>query len=184
MFRHVQLRQHLSTLGFTAYPFEMLANIPWSLNPLAFEERYHAAGFVDVAAVKDGRYYGFEYKSIRDQVSRAVKQCEAYILSFDFVVVVCERNLTSRSKYWRKLEKMGVGIWHITFNRTEVRGILQPEVKVEVEEKLAPKLQNPHPLRRKWVDERFHRYVWHDFTRRGYVAPKGQKQIGDFISQK
>lgn len=176
MYRHEQLRDWLSLRDYSVYPRELLASRPWN-NP--FQETTKNYGYIDVAAHKNWKYYGFEYKGIGDKVSRAIHQCEAYILTFDYVIVVCERNLTPRSKYWMILEDMGIGIWRVTFTNIEHAGITQPETFMAITEKLKPKLQSPEPARRNWVEERFHRYVWKDFKRKALVI-RGQKQLTDF----
>lgn len=182
LYRHEKLRNYLSLIDYSVYPRELLAAQSWT-NP--GQDQVKNFGFIDVAAHKDGKYYGFEYKSTGDQVSRAIFQCEAYILSFDYVIVVCERNLTPRSKYWMILEDMGVGIWRVTYTRRVYNGLEQPETLMQITEKLQPKLQNPIPSRLDWVDERFRKYVWHNYRRprlviRGRREDNNQRQLTQF----
>jgi len=62
---HDFVRIHLSSLGFTVYPTEIGCD---SLGvPLV---QYHP--WLDVAAYKDGCYYGFEYKSAAEGIHAKV----------------------------------------------------------------------------------------------------------------
>lgn len=161
---HAFLADYLTKNGFHVYPREMVCGgvgCPFEKNRL-----------VDVAAVKEGKLYAFEYKSSGDGLMRAVKQAENYRRSFDYVVLVAEvprydfsLNPT-RGVRIKEFLRIGVGLWTVRFigDETEISIIRDPQ------------LQNPVPQNRAWVELKFKHNV--------KVLSKqavNNKQLTDFV---
>lgn len=147
------LRRYLATTGFVVYPTEIIVD----LTGVPDRTTWHPC--LDVAATKKGDYYAFEFKSASEGLqNRVLEQIECYRRSFDYVIVVLERGnyqngkpkgpLTPKSKYYSKLQKVGVGLWCICAGKY-----------ITV---IEPQRQTPIPENRAWIDEKFHRYVFKD----------------------
>jgi len=163
------VRAHLSSLGFTVYPTEIICgskDVPLT--------QYHPA--LDVAACKDGFYYAFEYKSVEEGIHQKVfEQIETYRRSFHFVVVVLNRGLTSthkprgpltsKSKYYQQLTSQGIGLWCICGK--------------EWLQVLEPKLQQPVEENTTWIQDKFHKYVFRD---KPFEVPSQQKRLTEYVN--
>jgi len=140
---HAFLADYLTKNGFHVYPREMVCGgvgCPFEKNRL-----------VDVAAVKEGKLYAFEYKSSGDGLMRAVKQAENYRRSFDYVILVAETPRydfslnPTRGVRIKEFLRIGVGLWTVRFigDETEISIIRDPQ------------LQSPVPQNRAWVELKF-----------------------------
>jgi len=148
------LKSYLDTQGYSVYPTEIWCgsrDVPYEQN----------LG-VDVAAFKHGYYYAFEYKSNADQLLRALKQVANYSLSFDYVVVVAEIPRydisvnPARGVRIKDILKTGAGLWTVQFpNRMWPEGS-----KPVFAELMAPSLQHPNSENKRWIEQKFKRYVW------------------------
>ena len=140
---HEFIAKYLTAKGFQVYPREMLCGsvgCPFERNRL-----------VDVAAMKDGKLYAFEYKSVGDGLMRAVKQAENYRRSFDYVVLVAEvprydfsLNPT-RGVRIKEFLRIGVGLWTVQFTENECIFTVVRD----------PLPQVPVPQNREWVMLKF-----------------------------
>jgi hypothetical protein len=107
------LHQHLRQKGFIVYPHEIVCGSEGC--------EHEQNRLVDVAARKDGKLYGFEYKSSADRLLRAVKQVDNYRKSFDFVVVVAEIPRPdisvnpTRGVRIKEILSQGAGLWTVQF---------------------------------------------------------------------
>lgn len=148
------LKSYLDSRGYTVYPTEIWCgsrDVPYDQN----------LG-VDVAAWKYGHYYAFEYKSNADQLMRALKQIANYSLSFDYVVVVAEipRYDVSvdleRGVRVKDILRNGAGLWTVQFPNP----MWPKDSKLVFKELMAPSLQHPNSENKRWIEQKFNRYVW------------------------
>jgi hypothetical protein len=123
------LREYLDQMGFTCYPGE-------------FELETEKHPLVDLAAFKDDRFWAFEYKSYADWLGKGIEQCKCYANWFDFVSLVIERRLTTKSKFYDACRALGYGIL--------LRGIDGSWAW-----KHDPRLQNPPESNRSYVLAQF-----------------------------
>jgi hypothetical protein len=70
--------------------------------------------WVDVAALRSGDYWAFEYKSRGDSIRRGLDQCISYARAFNYVVLVADRNRTTSSPFFGNFRRNGFGVWSHT----------------------------------------------------------------------
>jgi len=156
------LKSYLDGRGFTVYPSEIIVG----LNGLPQTKE---GFFVDVAAFKDGGYYAFEYKSLRDSIGsqRLLNQICNYSLSFDYVMVVAEVNENGkrreasinpkRGSHMQQIISLGAGFWTVHLQNNPYKHDYGKTVFTEV---LEPKLQHPNPDNKRYIEQKFKRYVF------------------------
>jgi len=150
------LKNYLDGKGYSVYPTEIACSTKHCPDP----ERNFV---VDVAAFKHGYYYAFEFKSNGDQIIRAIAQIKNYAVSFDYVIVVAQiprpQDLSVDPKRGIRIQdmlKLGAGLWTVHFPNKPY----QPDALPIFVEEIEPKRQNPHPENKKWIENKFKRYVW------------------------
>jgi len=171
------LKNYLDGKGYTVYPTEIACSTKHCPDP---ERNF----MVDVAAFKNGCYYAFEFKSNGDQLIRAIAQIKNYAVSFDYVIVVAQVNKEglrevsvdpARGKHMKQLLNAGAGFWTVYFPYDPYN----PDRNFIpiMNELVEPKLQNPHAENKKWIINKFKRYVW------GIPHPEdpNQKQIKEWL---
>ncbi|MFA5364118.1 MAG: hypothetical protein WC325_02930 [Candidatus Bathyarchaeia archaeon] len=125
------LQEYLDLKGFTCYPKEFEITL-----------QNESLRYADFAAYKDGHFWAFEYKSFGDWIGRGIEQCERYAEWFDYVVLVVERNLTRKSKFFKQIKENGFGL-------------LWRKIDGPLTWKLDPKPQNPSHEKVSYVDRKF-----------------------------
>jgi len=155
------LKSYLDGRGYSVYPTEIVVghkDLPVT----------NQGFLVDVTAFKDGGYYAFEYKSLRDSIGsqRLLNQICNYSFSFDYVVVVAEVNENGkrreasidpkRGSHMQQIISLGAGFWTVQFPKGHIYHT-DPGVFVEV---LEAKLQHPNPENKRYIEQKFKRYVF------------------------
>jgi len=150
------LKNYLDGKGYSVYPTEINCSGKHCPDP---EKNL----IVDVAAYKRGSYYAFEYKSNGDQLLRAIPQIKNYSVSFDFVIVVAQiprHDISTdprRGIRLREITKLGAGFWTVEFHEDPYKSNYGAKT---IHELIPPKQQRPHPENKKWIQNKFKRYVW------------------------
>jgi hypothetical protein len=95
--KYEALQHYLDSVGFLCYPREL-------------ELKGEKHPFVDLAAHRQDAFWAFEYKSFADSLERGIEQCKGYARWFNYVTIVLERRLTSKSKYYTICKRLGFAI--------------------------------------------------------------------------
>lgn len=127
--KYEALQDYLDSNGFTCFPREL--RLVGEKHPL-----------VDLAAYKNDAFWAFEYKSFADRLDRGIEQCKGYSHWFNYVSIVIERRLTTRSKYYVICEDLGFGV-------------LLRAIDGSWAWKLDPKSQSPSKERLNYVRRKF-----------------------------